>query len=240
MRIYLPDSLSIHQPLLLGRQHKKRLIRVMRLRTGDTLEVFTPGRQWSCQITKVFAEGVELVPMEEKILPELPGPRIRLAQALIRHEKFEWFIQKATELGVNEIFPLVTQHTVVKPVHVEEKLQRWNEIAQQAAGQSENAYPPIIYTPEHLESFLKRPSPENLLFLQERDASQTIKKVVRNLTGNSITAIVGPEGGWADQEIELLQQVGAKSISLGRRILRAETAGLALIAIIQYELGDFG
>lgn len=239
MRIYLPDDLSLHKTFLLGREHKKRLIRVMRLRAGDTLEVFTPGKHWICKITEIHPDGLELEPLEEKAIAELKGPKICLAQALIRNEKFEWLIQKATELGVHEIVPLITQRTRIKPTHMEGKLTRWNEIAEHAAGQSENSNPPTIHPPIHLTKFLQIPIPGDLLLLRERNQSGSLRETIRNLKSN-ITVVVGPEGGWAEEELQRLQDAGFRDVSLGRRILRAETAGLAMIAIIQYELGDSG
>lgn len=239
MRIYLPDDLSLHKTFLLGRAHKKRIIRVMRLRAGDTLDVFTPGKHWICKILEIHPDGLKLEPVEEKAIVELPGPKICLAQALIRSEKFEWFIQKATELGVNEIIPLITQRTLIRPAHREDKLIRWNEIAAHAAGQSENSNPPTIHLPRNLTTFLQTLIPGNLLLLRERNRSGSLKETLRGLKGN-ITVVVGPEGGWAEEELQLLRDAGFQDVSLGRRILRAETAGLAMIAILQYEFGDSG
>jgi 16S rRNA (uracil1498-N3)-methyltransferase len=240
MRIYLPQDLSLRKALILDREHKKRLVRVMRLREGDSLEVFTPGKHWICRISRVLQDGIELEPVQ--LLPTPPAPKLRicLAQALIKGEKFDWLIQKATEVGVTEIIPLITQRTIVKLTRTDNRVQRWNEIAQQAAGQCENAFPATVHFPETLSVFLQRKSAGPRLLLQERSTTQLLKEFLRGVNENSITIIVGPEGGWAKEEISQMLNAGFQTVTLGSRILRAETAGLAMLTIIQYELGDLG
>ncbi len=239
MRIYLPENLDPGKPLLLGRDFKKRLIRVMRLRTGDSLEVFAPGKHWECCVTEILSDGIKLEPVQELPCPPPPPLRICLGHALTRGEKFDWLIQKATELGVAEIIPLITHRTVVKPAQTHPRLQRWNEIAEQAAGQSENAYPPAIYPPETLHSFLQRKHEGLRLVLLERTGGQPLKEPLGTLSANSITVVVGPEGGWTPSESRAFSDARFQSVSLGQRILKAETAGLAILAILQYQLGDF-
>lgn len=238
MRIYLPENLDPGKSLLLDREFKKRLVRVMRLRPGDSLEVFAPGKHWECRVAEILPDGIKLEPVRELPSPPPPSLAICLGHALTRGEKFDWLVQKATELGVTEIIPLVTHRTIVKPDQIYPRLQRWNEIAEQAAGQSENAYPPDIYLPETPASFLQRKHDGLRLILLERAGVHSIKEVFDKIHGNRITVVVGPEGGWTPEESRAFTDAGFQSVSLGRRILRAETAGLAMLAIIQYQLGD--
>ena len=117
------------------------------------------------------------------------------------------------------------------------KQQRWNEIADQAAGQSENSYPPLIHSPEKLESFAERNFEGLKLLLHERQDAESLHSLLQpGIT--HVMFVVGPEGGWAATEVDLLLKAGYRILNLGQRILRTETAGLALLAILQYQLGD--
>ena len=208
MRIYLPEAIHPDKPFTLGRDFKKRLIRVMRLKPGDSIEVFTPGHRWICRLSQVLPDAVQLEPQQE--LPAAPTPRLKicLGQALMRGEKFDWVVQKATELGATEIIPLLTQRTVVKALHIENRWERWNEIAEQAAGQSENSYPPAIHFPERISDFLKR-NPESLrLILHERIGALPLKQALLKDNVDSITFVVGPEGGWAPEELQAFESAG--------------------------------
>ncbi|HEY7161223.1 MAG TPA: RsmE family RNA methyltransferase, partial [Acidobacteriota bacterium] len=216
---------------------KKRLIRVMRMHAGDRLEVATPQQRWECQLHQVLPDGIIL-----KKLSDLPSPhqnrvRLILGQAIPKGDRFEWLIQKATELGVSEIHPLITERTIVRPEKSTTKVQRWNEIAAAAAEQSESDQPSIILPPEPLNIFLKK-APDGLkLLLHERQGAASLKELLAggNYYNSNIIFIVGPEGGWTKAETELIVSAGFHKVHLGSRILRSETAGLVLAAIIEYE-----
>jgi len=223
----------------LDREHKKRLVKVMRLKSGDSLQVFTPGKRWDCRVQQITPEEIHLEVVHEFPVPA-PALHLILGQAIPKGDRFEWLIQKATEIGVAEIFPLITERTIVKPGNVATKVQRWNEIAEQAAGQSENPFPTIIHPPQSLPSFLDRPVDSGLkLLLHERKDSSSLRRILADYDKNSITFVVGPEGGWTDGETERLLNSGYQLFHLGQRILRAETSGLVLATLLQYELGDF-
>lgn len=223
----------------LDREYKKRLVKVMRLKSGDSLQVFTSGKRFECRVQQISPEQIEL-----KVLQEFPvvapALHLRLGQAIPKGDRFEWLIQKATEIGVTEIFPLISERTIVKPDRVGGKVQRWNEIAEHAAGQSENSFPTIIHAPQTLPSFLEQPVEPGLkLLLHERHDSRPLRKILANCDTNRITFVVGPEGGWTEGETERFISFGYEPLHLGNRILRAETSGLVLATLLQYELGDF-
>lgn len=223
----------------LDRDYRKRLVKVMRLKSGDSLEVFTSGKRFQCSVQQISPEEIEL-----KVLNEFPvaapALHLRLGQAIPKGDRFEWLIQKATEIGVTEIFPLITERTIVKPDNVAAKVQRWNEIAEHAAGQSENSFPTIIHSPQSLPSFLEQSVDPGLkLLLHERKNSSSLHQLLKGHNTNRITFVVGPEGGWTDKETELLINSRYLLLHLGPRILRAETSGLVLATLLQYELGDF-
>ena len=223
---------------VLDRDFKKRLTKVMRLKAGDSVEVFCNRNHWRCRIDQIFPDAIQL--KIEAELPTQPPPKvtITLVQSIAKGDRFEWLIQKATELGITEIFPLISARTIVHPENIDSKIQRWNEISEQAAGQSENSYPAIVYAPVALEDFLKRKCEGLCLLLHERSGSAPLQQVL-NQDVDRITIVVGPEGGWSEEETAKWSETGCTKIHLGSRVLRSETAGLVLAAIIQYVIGDF-
>lgn len=237
MRLFLHEANWQNDTLLLDRDIKKRLVRVMRMRAGDRLEVATPQQRWECELQQTLPDGVILKKVSD--LPSHPQNRLRLilGQAIPKGDRFEWVIQKATELGVTEIHPLITERTIVRPENSVKKVQRWNEIAAAAAEQSESDQPTVVLPPETLNIFLKH-APDGLkLLLHEREGAVPLKQLLsgHNYYDGSITFIVGPEGGWTKQETEVIEQAGFQKVHIGSRILRSETAGLVLAAIIEYE-----
>lgn len=239
-RIYVNDE-PREGVFRLGREYKKRLVKVMRLKQGDTLQVITPGKKWECRVHQVLPDEISLEIVKEIAISGRPDLHLILAQAIPKGDRFEWLIQKATELGVSEIYPLLTERTLVKPGNVSNKLQRWNEIAEQAAGQSENAYPAVVREPFTLPSFLQEPINTQLkLVLHERKEGVSLRNIISSVNDiYRIIFIVGPEGGWSDSETESMTAAGYRLVHLGPRILRAETCGLVMAALLQYELGDF-
>jgi 16S rRNA (uracil1498-N3)-methyltransferase len=241
MRLFLREANWQNDTLTLDRDVKKRLVRVMRMRPGDRLEVATPQQRWESELQEITPDGVILKKVSD--LPSRDQNRFRLilGQAIPKGDRFEWLIQKATELGVSEIHPLVTQRTIVRPENSAKKVQRWNEIAAAAAEQSESDQPCLILPPEPLKIFLQRPFEGIKLILHEREGAVSLKEILKenDYYKNSIIFIVGPEGGWAKEETATIEQAGFQKVHLGSRILRSETAGLVLAAIIQYENNTF-
>ena len=225
----------------LDREYKKRLVKVMRLKAGDPLLVITSGNKWECRVQQILPDGITLEVVRGIETPLSPKLHLILAQAIPKGDRFEWLIQKSTELGVAEIFPLITERTVVRPDPVATKVQRWNEIAYHAAGQSENAFPCVVHPPEPLPSFLRKPIDSQLkLLLHERKDAIPLRTLLTGLNDvHRIIVVVGPEGGWAEAETEQMLSKGYTLIHLGPRILRAETSGLVMATLLQYELGDF-
>lgn len=222
----------------LNREFKKRLTKVMRLQIGDELQVFGEAKRWLCRIADISQHEIVLQVVNEVPDPGRIGLQIRIGQAIPKGDRFEWLIEKATELGAAEIYPLLTERTIVRPANLASKQQRWNEIADQAAGQSENSYPPLIHSPESLEIFAARNFEGLKLLLHERKDAESLHSLLQPGL-NHVNVVVGPEGGWAATEVALLTQAGFHIVHLGERILRSDTAGLAFLAILQYELGDF-
>jgi 16S rRNA (uracil1498-N3)-methyltransferase len=176
--------------------------------------------------------------------PTRTAPRLLLGQALLKGEKMDWVIQKATELGVSEIMPLQSRHTIVqlRPERLDAQLARWQRIALEAAQQSEQWRVPVIAQPQTLTACLAgRPAPAMSLMLTERREGQSLNTV--NLpegVNESVLLLIGPEGGWSKEEVAQAEQAGYKLMTLGPHILRAETAAIVAVGILQSRVGALG
>ena len=173
--------------------------------------------------------------------PPRQTPRLILGQSLLKGEKMDWVIQKATELGVSEIVPIESQHSVVqlKADRVDHQLARWQRIALEAAQQSEQWRIPTVAKPQSLSALLTSVVMGMLtLMLVERRDGKSLQTVnlPQDATG-SILVLIGPEGGWSQEEAQIAKQAGIQPITLGEHILRAETAAIATISILQSRLG---
>ncbi len=241
MRLFLAQAKWQNDTLTLDRDIKKRLVRVMRMRPGDRLEIATPQQRWECELQEIIPDGVILKKISDLPFRTQNTLRLILGQAIPKGDRFEWLIQKATELGIAEIHPLITERTIVRPENSDKKVQRWNEIASAAAEQSESDQPCVVLQPEPLKIFLQRSFDGLKLILHEREGAVSLKELLntKSYYNGSIIFMVGPEGGWTQEETTAIEEAGFQKVHLGSRILRSETAGLVLAAIIQYENNTF-
>jgi 16S rRNA (uracil1498-N3)-methyltransferase len=201
-------------------------------------------RRYRIRLTRIDGRQLMGEVVEEQAGPVLKAPRLVLAQALLKGERMDWVIQKSTELGIARMVPLVTKQTVVRPRtgRIESQQARWERIALEAAQQSERWDIPIIEKPCDLGEFCHaHTSHAARLILQEREAKHGLGSVSlpREPTA-TVVLVVGPEGGWREDELVVAATCGYTPVSLGERILRAETATLAALAILQSRLGELG
>lgn len=219
---------------------------VLRLQLGDEVYVFDgEGREYRCVITDVDrnAGRLELCEQVEPARPESPL-RLSLAIALLKGEKFDLVVQKATELGVTRIVPLVTKRADVRIRDVNEskrKTERWQRIALESAKQCGRARFMEIDAPMTFESLIGQPERDSelrLIFAERGGGSLTDLATGLARDPVEITALVGSEGGWTDDEIALARAAGWQIVTLGGRILRAETAAVATAALLQHAFGD--
>ena len=215
----------------------------LRLRPGDRLYVNDGvAARHLVEITDVTPKLIEGRIVETRHAPHRTTPRIVLAQALLKGEKMDWVIQKATELGVDEIVPVHTRHSVIK-LHADRighQLGRWERIAHDAAQQSERWTLPLITEPQKFENVCAQFTNASLkAMLTERSDRLSIGRVpLPHTMDQPIVLFVGPEGGWAEEEQNLAQEQGLSCLTLGPRILRAETAAIAALSIVQSRLDE--
>lgn len=182
--------------------------------------------------------------LEEQADKSHPCPPITLAQAILKGDKMDWVVQKATELGVAAIAPIVTSHTIVRPrtERYQAQQERWQKIALEAAQQSERWEVPEISAPCDSTAFFEAQSSASCrLILGERSDGQSLAAVsLPSKPEERVVIAVGPEGGWTKEELKKAQVCGFLPVTLGKRILRAETATLAALSVIQSRLGELG
>ncbi len=177
--------------------------------------------------------------------PPLPCLKINLFQALIKPKVMDLIVEKTSELGIYGLTPFYSERTVVK-LDKEQALNKerhWKEIAKSAVKQSGRAVPALISRPISFQELLAETGKEKGIkaVLWEREDSGDLKDVLRTDTAaESFTGVIGPEGGFTEREIEELKKAGFVTVSMGSRILRAETVAIVLSALVQYELGDLG
>ena len=232
-RIYLPDGPD--QSLPVDRLHY--LTRVLRLRPGDRLCVFDgTGAEWLAELEGGGASSLRVVQQ----LDSEPQPTvlIRLVQAVAKGDRMDTTIQKSTELGVAEIQPVLTQRTEVKlkGERLQRRQQHWSGVMISACEQSGRRRLPLLHPLQALDSWLSELDPVGAAYLLNPEQGQRLRELDR--PDGAITLAVGPEGGFTEQEITMLNNSGFANLSLGPRVLRTETAGPAAIAAIQALWGD--
>ena len=219
------------------------IVNVLRMKVGEELLISVKG-DWDylCKIEKTEADRVDLKVLESMEQRELPV-KITLLQGIPKSDKLEMIIQKAIELGVSEIIPVKTKRVVVKidEKKVDAKINRWNAIAESAAKQSKRSIVPKVLKPQTVENALETVKDYGVKLLPYENA-QGIKKtrsILESLDGkNDIAVFIGPEGGFEEAEVKKVTDSGFEVITLGKRILRTETAGLALLSNIMIRLEE--
>lgn len=248
-RFYAPLSAfdSSLTRITLASDEARHLREVLRLKVGDEVYVFNgAGKEFQCRVEETRRDAAHLMVEREveAARPESPL-HLTLAVALLKGEKFDLVVQKATELGVTVIVPVVTKLADIRlrdESDVLKRMTRWQRIALEAAKQSGRATVPNISTPVAFAALVLEAVAEpqsNCLMFSERDG-QSLTEAKKLLTAKAtrLTALVGSEGGWTDEEIMMARDAGWRIITLGGRTLRAETAAIAVAVLLQHFAGD--
>lgn len=234
-RFYAPPNSFTEGSVTLDEGETRHLRDVLRLKAGETVSVFDgEGREYECTIESV-AKRSSVLKIVREIEPAAPESTIAItvAAAVTPAEKYDLVVQKMVELGVVRIIPLITARTEVKAKAAAARVERWRKIAFEASKQCGRARLMTIEDPVEIGQFWKENS-RPVVFFSERDG-KGFESIEHN---DSLTLVYGPKGGWGDAELEMATKGNASIVTFGGRILRAETAAIALTAIIQHRLGD--
>jgi len=214
---------------------------VLRMGTGEVVEIFDGAG--SGYVGEVSIRGSEVLVRGLQSLPPQESPsRLILATALIKSAKFEWILQKATELGVHEIIPLKTRlsDTVIPGGKITLRLERWDRIVREASKQCRRLAAPRVHAPQAFSDLLAAEefSACTRLLFYEKAPEPWLPDP--GMLSDRVVLCIGPEGGWEDGEIEQARKAGYRIFNLGPWTLRAETAAIAAVSIIQHQIWSAG
>lgn len=218
---------------------------VLRLKSGARIGLAdASGREYTGRISRVAEESISVILEETRETPATEcGPGITLFQGIPKGDKLELILQKCTELGVARIVPFPAARSIarVPAGRLKEKLERWQRIVREATRQSNRtSVPDITFAGSLAEALALADDPVKFILWEEEQAG-TLKRVLAELPlPERIAVIVGPEGGLTAEEVASAAKCGFIPVSLGKRIVRTETAGLAIVSILQFYWGDIG
>lgn len=241
-RLYIPIPLSAGTAVELKPEQAHYLGRVLRLRTGSELTVFDgSGVEFPARVA-LFAKNLARLEIGAALSRDVESPlHLRLVQGISRGERMDFVVQKATELGVTEIQPVLTEHTVVKlgKDRAARRIGHWQRVAASACEQCGRNTLPRIADPLTLDAYLAQATDADARLMLALDAGQGISEVA-SAGGRRFELLVGPEGGLSEPETGAAASAGFRACSLGPRVLRSETAGITAVAIMQSLFGDLG
>ena len=216
---------------------------VLRLQEEAVIEICNgQGMDYQVAITHIGQDLIKTKVLEQSFSKAEPETKITLFQSLVKGDKFEWVIQKAIEIGVQQIVPMQTTYCVSKMDKSKKsktKVKRWNKIAQSAAKQSGRGIIPQVANPVSFKEALELSKEMDFACIAyEKEDRTNLKSYIEGSRGKKISVLIGPEGGFSKEEIDQAQEAHVQAITLGPRILRSETASIVLVSNILYELGE--
>ena len=222
------------------------LMHVMRAKAGQQVTVVDDeGSVALMEMTAFTPESVELI-LKERLEGNTESPlELTLVQCILKADKMDWIVQKAVELGANTIQPLASKNCVVQydRKKANQRQERWQKIADEAAKQCGRTRLLKVEPIRTIKEFLSSANfseEKPLYFCYENEEQQKLKEALKASQADNASVLIGPEGGFTLEEAEAIEHSGGQSVTLGPRILRAETAAIASISVVQYELGDLG
>lgn len=227
-------------------KESRHMTKVLRMKQGDSFILMDgKGNRFESVIEDISRNEVSARIIKPLPIPDASPVSINICQAVIKPRMMDYLVEKTSELGVSRIIPFYSGRTVIKLYDdkASKKTRHWREIARSASKQSGRPSPADIYEPVQFNDLIKSVKKADGLkvALWENEEITDLKTILRSEKPSAnFTGIIGPEGGFSEKEIDQLKNAGIIPVSLGSRILRAETAAIALTTIIQYEWGDLG
>ena len=239
-RLYIEGQYSTGSILDIDAEKARYLGRVLRLRVGDSLVIFNgTGTAYGADIT-AFSRSSAALTVRDAITVASESPlKVHLVQGISRGERMDFVVQKATELGVKRITPLLTERGIVKldDRRAEKRRQHWQKVAASACEQCGRVRLPLLDAPVRLDAWLgAKPNHIESDVVLRPGAEQSLAEI--DMPATKVCILVGPEGGFSDAEYQLTEAAGFTAVSMGPRVLRTETAAAAALAILQARWGD--
>ena len=235
MQYYIPQARKDNY-FMLSKQDHHHLLKVLRMKNNDVVSVIFEGYIYLCSVN-IDDNDLKLLIKDKKLAESELKTNITLIYGLPRTEKFELVIQKAVELGVSRVIPFNAERSIVKydTSKIESKLKRWDMIIKEASEQSHRTELLKIFNPIDAKELKKYLSEVNIIADENKhdESTNNLFKIL-DKSAKSITILIGPEGGFSRQEVEMFKQIGFEAVSLGKRILRTETAAIYLMSVISF------
>ncbi len=235
-RFFVEGNYAAGETLTLKGGDAHKIVDVLRKRSGDSIEIIDSAAQRFAATLEIEGRDVRARLNERHALPKNQPLEITVAQGLPKGQKMDFVVEKLTELGVAAIIPLYSEHTIVTGAN-SSKLDRWRRLAKTAAAQCGRDRIPEIAEPRAFEKLIESfSSYDAVLFPWELAEQESLRDTLPKLVNGvqRILVVIGPEGGFSHAEAEAAQRAGARTISLGPRILRTETAALVAVALLNY------
>lgn len=247
-RFFVPQDVFSGDDVRLEGDLARRLSRVLRLQPGAAILLLDgTGLEYETRLVEVGTRRVTGMVVGRR--PGRPEPRARLVlyQSLVKGERFDWVLEKGTELGVAAFVPLLSARNVVRPAPGRSgRPERWQRMVREAAEQCGRSVLPEVLPGRDLDEALSVEADLRLLPWEEEGglslaaALRAARPALEGVERPTVAVFIGPEGGFSAEEVELARRAGAQVVTLGRRILRSETAGVVAAALVLYELGELG
>lgn len=241
-RLHIAGTYGAESELVLDSDKARYLGRVLRLHVGDELSVFDGnGNEFTAVISSMGKTGVTLSVLEKTATETETRLRVHLVQGVSRGERMDFVVQKAAELGVKRITPVLTEYGIVRldASRANKRRDHWQKVAASACEQSGRVRLPLIDTPISLQNWFGNKAEQvDMELILRRDAATPLARIDAPVT--KVCVLIGPEGGFSEAEFEQADATGFLPVSLGPRVLRTETAAVASLAILQSLWGDLG
>ena len=239
-RIYTTSELQTSKEVYLDTNACKHIKDVLRLKPGDKIVLFNgDGSDYQSEIKAATKKQITALVGNKTQVNNESSLNIHLLQPLCRSDKMDWCLQKATELGVSEITPVISKRVNINipQDRLKKKASHWHAVIASACEQSGRAQIPVINPPTHLDKAIAAVAEDTVKIVASPNSNETIATTSVAEASNCV-CLIGPEGGLTTEEIMLVENVGFNSVSLGPRILRLETAVIATITLLQSHWGD--
>ena len=235
-RYFVNESNKNLDIFTLNEEDSYHIVKVMRYKVGEEIEIVYEKDVFVCEILEL-GKNVKCIIRKTNHQIENDIPNITIAQSLVKEQKMDYILQKSTELGVDKIIPISASRSVIKVNDKsDKKIDRWRKIVKEASEQSKRNKVPTITDIKKITE-LASCCYDYKILCSVNEVSMSLKKVLQNVSkSDTILFVIGPEGGLEENDVEQLENNGAKIVTLGKRILRTETVALNVLSIIMYEL----
>ncbi len=237
-KFFVEDNQIENNEIKIMNDDLKHISNVLRMRIGEEILITNKNtaETYKCSIKEINKNEAVCTIIEKEENDTEPSIKVDIFQGIPKSDKMETIIQKSVELGVSKIFPVSMKNCVAKIKDDIKKQERWQKISEAAAKQSKRNIIPSIEKSVDIKYLCSKIDEYDLVLVAyENEDKKTIKDILKNNKVEKIAIVVGPEGGLTEKEVEELIKCGAKAVSLGKRILRTETAPIAMLSMIMYE-----